>query len=71
MSFRKTVRSPIDRRSGYDRRRVYSAVYFLADGQERRVNLERRRTGELRKDWVRISEWNSVYAGALEHPGIV
>jgi len=58
------VRSPVDRRSGYDRRQTYSLEYFLNGGQERRLNHERRKTGELRKGWVRISDWSGTYVGA-------
>ena len=58
-------RSPIDRRSGDDKRTVYCLDYFFEGGEERRRRRERRRIGERRRYWVRISRWCSVYVGAF------
>ena len=51
-----------DRRSGWDRRQTHSLEYFANGGVERRSFKERRQTGELRKGWVRVSDWSSIYA---------
>ena len=50
----------VDRRSGEDRRQVYSADYFQNDGLERRSSKERRQHDERRKDCTRISKWTSI-----------
>ena len=69
MAHRTTVmaayekRSPIDRRSGDDKRKAYSLDYFFKGGEERRRLRERRRVGERRRSWVRVSRWCSVYIG--------
>jgi hypothetical protein len=57
-------RSLIDRRSGEDKRKVYSLDYFFMGGEERRRRGERRNLGERRRNWVRVSRWSSVYVGA-------
>ena len=44
---RKSLRY-MDRRSGEDRRKVYSLNYFLQGGVERRTILDRRQGGERR-----------------------
>ncbi len=49
----------LDRRSGEDRREVYSIAYFSNEGRERRLE-GRRAPGERRNECVRISEWSSV-----------
>ncbi len=52
----------IDRRSLYDRRQVHSVDYFLMDGIERRKIRNRRKNKiERRENWVRITEWTSVF----------
>jgi hypothetical protein len=56
-------RSSIDRRSGSDRRKVHDLDYFLKGGVERRSWKERRSPIERRKNWIRVSEWVSVYVG--------
>jgi hypothetical protein len=53
----------LDRRSGEDRRQVYDADYFQNNGLERRSGKERRQPHERRKDYIRVSEWSSVYSG--------
>ena len=52
----------IDRRSLYDRRQVHSVDYFLMGGLERR-KIRNRRTNKIerRENWVRITEWTSVF----------
>jgi hypothetical protein len=65
MDMSKKERSPIDRRSGNDRRKAHSLDYFLNGGVERRSWVERRAQGERRKDWVRATEWSSVLIGDL------
>lgn len=52
-------RSKKDRRSGKDRRDAYSLDYFLEGGAERRRFVERRWRAEMRKGWVRVSQWRS------------
>ncbi|NIR16127.1 MAG: hypothetical protein GWN86_20275 [Desulfobacterales bacterium] len=61
----KKERSPIDRRSGSDRRKAHSLDYFLNGGVERRSWIERRSQNERRKDWVRATQWSSVFIGDL------
>ena len=58
------LRSPIDRRSGLERRKAHSLDYFLKGGEEKRSWTERRSEVERRKDWVRVSEWVSVPSAA-------
>ncbi|MFC1882184.1 hypothetical protein ACFL2S_11890 [Thermodesulfobacteriota bacterium] len=41
-------RSQLDRRSGEDERKSYNLDYFTNGGQERRHQIERRKTGERR-----------------------
>ena len=50
----------LDRRSGEDRRKVYSLDYFIKGNQDRRVNPERRSPEERRIDCIRINKWSSV-----------
>lgn len=59
----RKLRSPIDRRSGLDRRKAHDLDYFLRGGVEKRSWKERRSKLERRKDWTRASEWVSVYVG--------
>lgn len=60
----KRSRDPYyDRRSGEDRRKAYSALYFLQGNKERRSFMERRTNVERRANYVRISEWSSMYLG--------
>ena len=58
------LRSPIDRRSGLDRRKAHSLDHFLEGGQEKRCWTERRSEVERRRDWVRVSDWISVPSAA-------
>jgi len=41
----------VDRRSGFDRRRAYSLVYFANGGIERRQGGDRRMQNERRQLW--------------------
>lgn len=50
----------LDRRSGDDRRELYSFSYFDAGGRERRGYAERRDVTERRFGYVRIGPWTSV-----------
>ena len=56
----RTTDPYMDRRSGEDRRQVYSSDYFAADGKERRISKERRQQKERRSDCIPTSEWTSV-----------
>ncbi len=55
---RKT-RSPIDRRSGSDRRKVYHVGYFMNGGLERRSGKERRSGMDRRKGLATFGDWPS------------
>ena len=58
---RKRLRDPyLDRRSGEDRRNVYSLDYFLKGNQDRRSGRERRLNIERRTGCIRINEWSSI-----------
>jgi len=57
---RKRNRRLLDRRSGEDRRGIYSIDYFAEGGRERRISGERRQRGERRVECVRVSDWSSV-----------
>ncbi len=50
----------MDRRSGEDRRKVYSLEYFELGNPDRRNSMERRDNIERREDCVRVSEWSSA-----------
>ena len=49
-----------ERRSGKDRRKIYSLHRYFYRGPERRVLHDRRTNDERRDGWVRISKWSSV-----------
>jgi hypothetical protein len=50
-----------ERRTGKDRRRVFSLHRFFHKGPERRTELDDRSAQEERRDgWVRINRWSSV-----------
>jgi hypothetical protein len=53
-------RSSSERRSGKDRRRIFSLHRFFYKGPERRVLQDRRSQEERRDGWVRINKWSSV-----------
>lgn len=50
----------LDRRSGEDRRKIYSIDFFLKGNRDRRQQSERRANNERREDCVRINQWASV-----------
>jgi hypothetical protein len=51
----------IERRTGKDRRRIFSLNRFFHKGPERRKTLHERRLQEERREgWVRINKWSSV-----------
>jgi len=50
----------VDRRSGEDRRQVYSSDYWEIGGIERRSTKDRRQNKERRNICVRVSKWSSV-----------
>lgn|GEM_PF-1781727 len=50
----------IERRSGEDRRKIYSLKYFTDGGRERRSGIERRMPAERRADCFRVSNWSSA-----------
>ena len=50
-----------ERRTGKDRRKIFSLHRFFYKGPERRKALHDRRLQEERRDgWIRISRWSSV-----------
>ena len=62
-------RSGIDRRCGKDRRSAHAVDYFFGGGVERRSWTERRVQGERRQNWVRVSEWSSMFVGSTTPEG--
>ena len=58
-------RSPVDRRSGEDERKLYNLDYFTDGGEERRKGKERRESGERRSGWARVYKWCSVFLGKI------
>ena len=56
-------RSGPDRRRELDRRQVYDIRHFGHGGIERRGCPEQRTSRELRKGWVRITQWSSIFLG--------
>ena len=58
-------RSGVDRRSGEERRKVYSFDYFSKGGVERRHFKERRSKKERRRGWIRVSDWSSSPGGGI------
>lgn len=50
----------MDRRTGDERRYAVSLDYFTETPVERRKGNERRKKGEMRDDWVRVTQWSSV-----------
>ena len=56
----ETHRASSERRSGKDRRRIFSLHRFLYKGPDRRSLHDRRSHEERRGGWVRVSKWSSV-----------
>ena len=57
-------RSNIERRTGKDRRRIFSFKGLTFKRKDRRVSPERRSGTEMRASWVRVSRWSSA---SLDH----
>jgi hypothetical protein len=57
-------RSYIERRTGKDRRRIFSFKGLAFKRKDRRVSPERRSGTEMRESWVRVSKWSSA---SLDH----
>ena len=56
-----------ERRTGKDRRKIFSLHRFFYQGAERRNVLYDRRSKQERRDgWVRISKWSSVEIQGLK-----
>jgi hypothetical protein len=51
------LRFPYDRRSGIERR----CISYDGHIPERRSGTDRRVLGERRKDWIRTSQWSSIW----------
>ena len=49
-----------ERRSGKNRRRIFSLHRFFYNGSERRALKDRRTNTERRDGWIRIDKWSSV-----------
>lgn len=59
-------RSIVERRSGKDRRRIFTHGHLFF-GRSTRKNLpEQRLQAERRTGWVRIDKWASVYLSGLK-----
>ena len=59
-------RAFLERRSGKDRRRIFSLHRHFYRGTERRDLNDRRVNEERRDGWVRISKWSSVNLNDLK-----
>jgi hypothetical protein len=51
------LRLPHDRRSGIERR----CISYVDHIPERRSGMDRRVSDERRKDWIRTSQWSSIW----------
>jgi len=56
----KNNRAFIERRTGKDRRRLFSIKGRFFRKQDRRKSPERRSDTENRQNWVRVSKWSSA-----------
>jgi hypothetical protein len=63
---RRRIGIAIDRRTGFDRRKVYDLDYFPGGGIERRMGHERRSLEERRSGWTSVSQGCSVFVGDLK-----
>jgi len=64
---RRARRGSFDRRSGGDRRDSYSIDYFAKGGIERRSHKgDRRKNPERREQWIRVTDWSSVFIGGFD-----
>ncbi len=57
---RTRKRSFIERRTGKDRRRVFSLKRLAFRRADRRSSKDRRSGTERRESWVRVSRWSSA-----------
>jgi len=60
VSVQKIRRSFIERRTGKDRRRIFSFKGLTFKKRDRRKSPERRSKIEVRENWVRVSRWSSA-----------
>jgi len=65
---REKARIPLDRRTGVDRRAIYTKKFFPFKGQEKRGGIERRVHKEKRQDWDRVTLWSSSPIPYLQDP---
>lgn len=56
----KNNRAFIERRTGKDRRRIFSIKGRFFRKQDRRIAQERRSDAEHRENWIRVSKWSSA-----------
>ena len=61
-----TARATMERRSGKERRRIFSLHRFFYRGPERRDRRDRRSDEERRDGWVRVNKWSSVEMQGLK-----
>ena len=59
-------RVTIERRSGKDRRKIFSLHRFFYNEPERRDLKDRRSQTERRDGWIRITKWSSVKMQSLK-----
>ena len=64
MIMQQERRSNIERRTGKDRRRIFSFKGLIFKRKDRRVSPERRSGTEMRASWVRVGRWSSA---SLDH----
>jgi hypothetical protein len=64
MNVQHDRRSYNERRTGKDRRRIFSFKGLAFKRKDRRVSPERRSGTEMRESWVRVSKWSSA---SLDH----
>jgi len=60
------IRSKSDRRTGSDRRKVFSLKHFRFKSDNRRKVGDRRLALERRQGWVRLTKWSSVNLSKLK-----
>ena len=56
----KKHRLPFDRRSGKDRRKIWTEEHFPFQGVEMRTGKERRSGKDRRKDWIGLPDFGSI-----------
>jgi hypothetical protein len=60
------IRSKSDRRTGSDRRKIFSLKHFRFHSRNRRKTGDRRLASERRHGWVRLTRWSSVNLSRLK-----